>query len=306
MPAEYEWVAGIDANRAGEASESEHHSPGTGSISACLVVRDEAALIERCLQSLHGVVDEIIVVHDGPCGDDTLKIAQRFGCRVFGRPRYGHCEHHLPFAYQQAVGEWLLTIDADEFLSTPLRGQLRELAASPDVNGYEFLWPLWNGQAYVSRSGPYKLALVRRSAMRMVGVIHSKGEVNGPVQRCALQLDHQPPYNNFTIGTIARKWGPRARLQAREYLSDLNDLPRFNYPGAVRWTDRRRWMNRWAGVMIVPAALHTFYFVMRQLKREVGFGPRLRFAVTQGLYRAMVTAAIARQRPSDSRLTTND
>jgi hypothetical protein len=60
--------------------------------------------------------------------------------------------------------------------------------------------------------------------------------------------------------------------------------------------------------MIVPAALHTAYFVMRELKGEVNFGPRLRFALTQGLYRAMVTAAVARQRLStnDSRPVTTD
>ncbi len=301
MPAEYEWIAGPDSARI--QADTIVNAEGTApprSISACLVVRNEGALIRRCLESLTGAVDEIIVVHDGPCEDDTLTIAEQFGCRVFVRDQYGHCERHLPFAYQQARGEWLLTLDADEFLSTALRTALPSVVAAKDVNGYELLWPLWDGRTYISRSGPYKLALARRSAMRMVGIIHSKGEVDGVVKRIDLQLEHQSPYNNFTISTIVRKWGPRARLQAREYLSDLNSLPRFNYPGRLRWTDRREWMNRWAALLIVPAALHTFFYVARQLRTEVDFRPRIRFAFTQAIYRGMVTGAVAweRVRPS--------
>lgn len=48
---------------------------GEHSISACLVVRNEEAVIERCLESLAGVVDEIVLVHDGECEDRTLEIA---------------------------------------------------------------------------------------------------------------------------------------------------------------------------------------------------------------------------------------
>ena len=299
MAAEYEWIPG--SAPAGSSAAAEIRL-GPGSISACLVVRHEAGIIERSLRSLAGVVDEVIVVHDGPCEDGTLELAERMGARVFVRPQYGHCERHLPFAYEQARGEWLLTIDADEFLSPELRSQLRALARATDVDGYEFLWRLWNGRRYVTERGPHKLALVRRRAMRMVGVIHSKGEVAGGIRRVELALEHQPRYDNFTIGTISTKWRARARLQALEYLSDPNTLPQFNPAGALAWSRRRQLANRWAPLLIVPAAAHTFFFVMRDLSGELGWYSRFRFALTQAMYRAMVTLYVARLRAPVARI----
>ena len=40
-------------------------------ISAFIIVYHEADLIERALKSVKGIVDEILVFHDGPCLDDT-------------------------------------------------------------------------------------------------------------------------------------------------------------------------------------------------------------------------------------------
>ena len=47
--------------------------PEKNTISACLVVHNEEKLIGRCLESIKNLVDEIIVVHDGPCQDKTLR-----------------------------------------------------------------------------------------------------------------------------------------------------------------------------------------------------------------------------------------
>ena len=47
-------------------------------ISAYLVVYHEEKVIERCLKSLVGVVNEIIVIHDGPCLDKTMEIAKKY------------------------------------------------------------------------------------------------------------------------------------------------------------------------------------------------------------------------------------
>ena len=62
-----------------EATQRDTLGPGT--ISACVVAHNEEAVIERCLASLDGVVDEIIFVHDGECRDRSLEIAERHGAR---------------------------------------------------------------------------------------------------------------------------------------------------------------------------------------------------------------------------------
>jgi glycosyltransferase involved in cell wall biosynthesis len=104
------------------------------SISACLVVRNEEAVVERCLRSLVGVVDEVVCVHDGQCDDRTLEIAARHGARVYVRPLVGHAEAATVFAFEHARGDWILSIDADEFLSDPLRNNMRALVSAMATN----------------------------------------------------------------------------------------------------------------------------------------------------------------------------
>jgi len=235
-------------------------------------------------------VDEIIVVHDGPCSDRTLQLAAAHNCRVIEAPFYGHCERHTPLAYSEARSEWLLNLDADEFLSPELRAALPVLVREPGVDGYSFLWKHWDGERYITEHGPYKLVLFRRRLTRMLGVIHAPEHVDGTVRALPLHLEHRPPAGHRTIGTLVNKWRVRARLHAREYVTPLDSVPRFNYPGVVRWTSRREWTNRLAPLLILPAALHTFVFVWSDLRGQLGAREAFRFAVSEAIYRGMVTA----------------
>jgi glycosyltransferase involved in cell wall biosynthesis len=266
---------------------------GAGSISACVVVRNEEAVIEHCLKSVAGVVDEIVLVHSGRCEDRTLEIAERYGCRIFEAPDWGYGEPNRPFAYERARGEWLLHLDADEFLSPELRGRLRELTRDPEVNGYAFVWPLWDGRRYRSVAGPYKPILFRRARTRMVGLIHAMEQVDGPVREVPLLLEHRPA-GPFALRTLATKWRYYARIQAREYTSDLRDVPCFNCPGEPRWSRRRRIANRLSPIWVLPAALHSFLFVLRTERRHLRPLENLRYAAITALSRAMVTAYVAR------------
>jgi glycosyltransferase involved in cell wall biosynthesis len=263
-------------------------------VSACVVVRNEEAVIERCLDSLRGVVDEIVLVHDGECEDRTLEIAERFGCRVFVRPLVGHAEVATVFAYEQARGEWIMSIDADEFLSEPLRGALRGLVAADDVNGYELLWRMWDGTRYITENGPYKLSLFRRSRVHVLGMIHAVERVDPPVRRVALQLEHRPLYNNFALATLLTKHRRWARINAREFLGDLAALPSFNWDGPIAWPARRRVLNRLSPLLVLPYV--PAVMVMSFLRERSYYRPRenLRMALGQGVYAGLVQFYVAK------------
>lgn len=88
-------------------------------ISATIITRNEEAQIERCLESLKDVADEIIVV-DSYSIDRTTEICRRYGCKITTRPFTGY-----GIQRQYAVGlttfPYVLSIDADEVLSPALR-----------------------------------------------------------------------------------------------------------------------------------------------------------------------------------------
>ena len=90
----------------------------TKRLSAALIVRDESRFIEGCLQSLVGRVDEIVVVDTGS-QDDTVEKALRFPIKLH---HFAWCDDFSAarnFALDQASGEWILYIDADERFEVP-------------------------------------------------------------------------------------------------------------------------------------------------------------------------------------------
>jgi glycosyltransferase involved in cell wall biosynthesis len=277
-------------------SDTDQAPLGRSSITACVAAHNEEAVIGRCLASLQGAVDEIVVVHDGPCGDRTLDIATSFGARVFTIPRVGHGERAKVRAFHEARGEWLLTIDADEFLSEPLRAGLKELSASSDVNGYLLRWPLWNGRRYFTRDEPCKLALVRRRAYRAAAVHHLMWEVDPPVVKTDLHLEHRPAGNNWTLRAALGKRRRRVRIQAREWAGKLEDLPSFNWNPPPRWSTRRRLLNYLSPITFLPYGMAETWMRLRG-SRHNGFGWRqsVALAVQDGIVATFLQLYIARE-----------
>lgn len=249
--------------------------------------------MERCLESLEGVVDEIVLVHDGPCDDRTLQIAERHGCRIYVRPLVGHAEASTVFAYQQARGEWILSIDADEFLSEPLRARLRELVIDDSVNGYELLWRMWDGERYITSNGPYKLALFRRSKVHLLGMIHGIEAVDPPITRVALQLEHRPRYNNLALATVLTKWRRWARINACEFLMPYAQIPRFNWNGPTEWPRRRRILNRLSPLLFLPYVPVVFLVNVARERSVYGWRENLKMSLGQSIYAGMVQFYVA-------------
>jgi glycosyltransferase involved in cell wall biosynthesis len=274
--------------------EAERPDSVPRSISACLVLRNEEAVVERCLASLDGVVDEIVLVHDGECEDATLEIAERHGCRIFVRPLVGHAEASTVFAYAQATGEWILSLDADEYLSSALRAGLRELVADERANGYELLWRMWDGKRYITEHGPYKLALFRRRNVHLLGMIHGVEHVDPPIRRLELQLEHRPQYNNLALRTVLTKWRRWARINAREFLMPYASIPRFNWEGPSQWPRRRRVLNRLAPLLFVPFVPVVFAINVMRERGVYTWRENLRMSLGQGIYAGMVQFYVAK------------
>lgn len=105
---------------------------GTGSalLSACLIVKDEQDNLGACLDSLSGLVDEV-VVYDTGSTDDTVRIAREHGATViegywdddFGRARNA--------SLAACTGRWVLHVDADEVVEGDAAALRAELAVAP-------------------------------------------------------------------------------------------------------------------------------------------------------------------------------
>jgi tetratricopeptide (TPR) repeat protein len=101
---------------------------GAGStISACMIVKNEEALLPRCLESIKGWVDEIVVVDTGST-DGTVEIARKYGALIHHHPWEDHFSKHRNQSIMYASCRWIFVIDADEELIAGSGPALREAA----------------------------------------------------------------------------------------------------------------------------------------------------------------------------------
>ncbi len=103
-------------------------------VSLCMIVKDEAENLPRCLSSVYGLADEIVIVDTGSA-DDTRAAAERFGARVFSFAWVDDFSSARNYSLEQAGGEWVLVMDADEELAPGSAILLRPFLQRRDVEG---------------------------------------------------------------------------------------------------------------------------------------------------------------------------
>jgi glycosyltransferase involved in cell wall biosynthesis len=204
------------------------------SITALIVVHNEEDFIRGALESVTDVVDEILVVHDGPCSDGTLKIAQEFTddvrCTSVNR---GSAEFVRPMALKEIGSDWVLVIDGDERLAPELRRVLRSLTEDSNADSYGFSWP------YVDKShqriGNLSLAgkrfLFRRSMMYTIGLPHMTPDTYGNnISRPDLAVLHVMKHSDgwSQLRRMFRVNRKRAKQAARILENGLGAVESFN------------------------------------------------------------------------------
>jgi glycosyltransferase involved in cell wall biosynthesis len=83
------------------------------SLSAAIIVRDQAEHLDACLASLRGLTDEIVVVDTGS-SDGSVAIAEGHGAVVAHEPWQGDFAIARNRALDVATGDWILSVDVDE------------------------------------------------------------------------------------------------------------------------------------------------------------------------------------------------
>ncbi len=105
-------------------------------ISAVIITFNEERNIVRCLQSLEGIADEIVVV-DSFSTDKTVELCKPFNVRIFQHPFHGYMQQKS-WACEQAAFDFILSLDADEQVSEELRQAILEVKKDWKSDGYYF------------------------------------------------------------------------------------------------------------------------------------------------------------------------
>ena len=208
-------------------------------ISAFLIVHNEGKIIERALKSMKGVVGEIIILHDGPCKDSTLDIAKKYTKKIFVRPHKGRASMHMIFAFKKAKNDWLLKIDADEYLSGDLRKNIQKLAQNKQAAAYTFKWLLWGGERYVTKNWPQKKSMFRKSKVSFLQFPGwDEPGTKGKIIKTDYLLEHKPKEGKNDLfwkwkdyWKKSTKEGGRGTTQAEYTLKNFDEFEKFQYSG---------------------------------------------------------------------------
>ena len=125
-------------------------------ISCFVIAQDEADRITNTIESVIDFVDEVIVIDSGST-DGTQELAKQLGCKVFFNTWSGYGPQKR-FGEDCARNEWLLNLDADEYLSDEIKSEILQTFDNNNDN-YNFfsmkvtpIYPNWKRPRLFSAS----------------------------------------------------------------------------------------------------------------------------------------------------------
>jgi len=109
-----------------------------GSISLAIMVRDDAARLKRCIESVKHAVDEVVVLDTGSV-DDTVGVAKAAGARVMESSWDGSFSSGLNKLMSEIKTDWTLRLDSDEWFEYDPATDLKDLMSKDDHYGYRLV-----------------------------------------------------------------------------------------------------------------------------------------------------------------------
>lgn len=235
--------------------------------SAVVTTLNNAATLRRCLASVRGA-DDIVLVDSGS-SDDTLVIAAEFGCRVIHKPFAGYGPQKA-FAIAQARHRYVLLLDADEWLPEDCQRELKLWVDAAAADAYQLAGAriprreliFWQYQHAGVRLNRF-LRLVDQTRFRMsASSVHAAPEVDGPVADLehAFCHDGEPDIhtkvakiNAYSTGLVTDKLARKPRwVRTRMVLYPPLFFLRL-------YLGKRQCLDGWAGfIQSVSGAFYVF------------------------------------------------
>ena len=235
-------------------------------ISCAIVVFNEEQNIGDCLESAKWM-DEIIVV-DAYSSDRTKEICEQYSKHIFERAWNGFGEQKN-FAIEQATGDWVFILDADERISPELKAEIESILTARSSSGpvaYSVARRNYHFGKFVMNAGCYpdfQLRLFRRGVGKLNDEEpHNKFVFEGGHEYLKAPLDH---YTERKIEDYLRKHRNFTSLGARErgktkkavYWSDVTIRPLWTF--YKYYIDRRGFRDGMQGFLVsVYASMYTF------------------------------------------------
>lgn len=163
------------------------------SISLCMIVKNEEQVIERCLNSVRDIVDEIIIVDTGSL-DNTKKIAKKYTDNIYDFKWIDDFACARNFSFSKATKEYIFWMDADDVLLEEDKIKFRHLKDTLDstVDSVSMIYNIDFDENNKPTFSYRRNRLVKNSKkFKWIGMVHDYLDVNGKIIDSDICITHK-------------------------------------------------------------------------------------------------------------------
>jgi glycosyltransferase involved in cell wall biosynthesis len=278
--------------------------PRSVPLTIVVLTRDEEVNIERCLASV-GWADQAVVVDSGSV-DKTVPLAWSLGVDVIEQPWLGFsAQREFALRLPEVRNDWVYFVDADEWVSPQLAGEIRERLTRTSCAGYAHRLRLVFMGTWIRHCGWYPgswvVRLVDRRYTKYDGsLVGERAQVDGPVRRLANDIVDE---DRKGLATWLHKHVRYAHLERDRRgtpVSFRERIRRFRARGPSDTRPLTRAVLKDLVYPSVPAKPVTTFIYMYVLRLGILDGRAgLRFCFFHAWYQAVVTALTSEARASE-------
>ena len=190
-------------------------------ISAIILAKNEEHNIGRCLASLKGCVEDIIVLVDDQTSDKTIEIIKTFPMVKFYVVNWKGYAKTKQYAVSLTQNNWILWIDADEALTDKLKSDINNFKkSSPKHSAYSVTRKAYFLGKWIKHCGWYPGRVTRlfdkKKAKFSNTQVHEHLLVEGSVGELSSDLDH---FTDPDIKHYFKKFNEYTSLAAEDLLN---------------------------------------------------------------------------------------
>lgn len=218
------------------------------SISVCMIVKNEEAVLARCLDSLRGIADEIVIVDTGST-DRTKEIAALYTSRIYDFTWIYDFAAARNFAFSKATKDYIYSADADEVLEETDRQKFLMLkqALLPEIEIVEMIYvnPADCNMVYNFTKEPRPKLFKRLREFRWIDPVHETVALAPLVYSSDIEIQHRPQsmHSGRDFDVMLRELKRTGYLSDRLYSMYAKELfisgTEEDFAAAAPWFEKR-------------------------------------------------------------------